>query len=106
MILEVTKNNLDNVLDNGGLTLIDFYAEWCEPCKQLMPVIEKISGDYTNNSKVTICKVNVDDESEVAVRYGIRGIPTLLFIKNGQVVDKLVRLVSEVEIKNTIDKLI
>ncbi len=76
------------VLDSDKLSVIDFWAEWCGPCRMVGPIIEELAKDY--DGKVNICKVNVDHNAEISMMYGIRNIPTILFIKNGKVVDKQV----------------
>ena len=77
-----------DVLDSDKLTVVDFWAEWCGPCRAIGPVIEELSKEY--DGKVNVGKVNVDHNSEVSVNYGITSIPAILFFKNGEVVDKLV----------------
>lgn len=76
------------VLESDKLTVIDFWAEWCGPCRAIGPVIEELSKEY--DGKVNVGKVNVDNNPEVSMNYGITSIPAILFIKGGQVVDKLV----------------
>ena len=88
MAFEFTDDNfLDSAL-NGGVSVVDFWAEWCGPCRMITPIIEDLSKDY--DGKATIGKLNVDDNPNVSMKYGIRSIPTILFIKNGEVVDKQV----------------
>ena len=89
MAKEFTDANFkEQVLDNDQLTVIDFWAEWCGPCKMVGPIIEELAKDY--EGKVNIGKVNVDHNAMISQQYGIRNIPTILFIKNGEVVDKQV----------------
>ncbi|MFI5171273.1 MAG: thioredoxin [Chitinophagales bacterium] len=89
MALEFNDGNFKTtVLDSEKLSVIDFWAEWCGPCRVVGPVIEELSKDY--DGKVNIGKVNVDFNPEISMMYGIRNIPTILFIKNGQVIDKQV----------------
>lgn len=89
MAKEFTDANFkEQVLDNDQLTVIDFWAEWCGPCRMVGPIIEELAKDY--EGKVNIGKVNVDHNAMISQQYGIRNIPTILFIKNGEVVDKLV----------------
>jgi thioredoxin 1 len=89
MAKEFTDANFKSeVLDSSKLTVIDFWAEWCGPCRAIGPVIEELSKEY--DGKVNIGKLNVDHNPEVSMNYGITSIPAILFVKNGQVVDKLV----------------
>ncbi|AEV97402.1 thioredoxin [Niastella koreensis] len=89
MALELTDTNFqDKVLDSDKLTIVDFWAEWCGPCRAIGPVIEELSKEY--DGKVNVGKVNVDHNPNVTVQYAVTSIPAILFIKNGKVVDKLV----------------
>ncbi|WP_143306123.1 thioredoxin [Chitinophaga vietnamensis] len=89
MALEFTDANFETeVLKSDKLTVIDFWAEWCGPCRAIGPVIEELSKDYAG--KVNIGKVNVDQNPQLSVNYGITSIPAILFVKGGQVVDKQV----------------
>ncbi len=91
-----------SVLQGDKPALIDFWAEWCQPCKMLAPTVEEIAGEYAD--KVLVGKLNVDDNPATATKYGIRGIPTLLLFKGGQVVQQLVGVKSKAQIKKVIDE--
>ena len=104
MALEITSNNFEElVLKNDKPVLIDFWAEWCGPCKMVGPVIDELSNDY--EGKAIVGKVNVDNEQEISSRFGIRNIPTILFFKNGEVVDKNVGLSPKKDLARKLDSL-
>ena len=89
MAHEFTDANFkEEVLDSEKLSVIDFWAEWCGPCRAIGPVIEDLSKEY--DGKVNIGKVNVDNNPQISMNYGITSIPAILFVKGGKVVDKLV----------------
>ena len=83
-----TNNNFAELLQSEKLVVVDFWATWCGPCRMLSPLLDEVEGEMSD--KVTVVKVNVDDADEIAMRYRIMSIPTLLFFKNGQIVDKTV----------------
>lgn len=87
-ILKVTNENFEEeVLKNEGTVLIDFYADWCGPCKMMVPVVEKIAEE---NPDLKVVKVNIDEEESLAIQYRVMSIPTFLVMKNGEVVNKVV----------------
>jgi len=99
MALEFTDANFQTtVLDNDKLSVIDFWAEWCGPCRAISPVVEELAKEY--NGKVNVGKVNVDQNPTLSINYGITSIPAILFIKGGKVVDKQIGAVP----KNVLDK--
>ena len=81
-----TEESFDKALAGTGLLMVDFWAEWCGPCKMLGPVIEQLAADF--DGRAVVGKVNVDDEPELAQRYGIMSIPTVIFFKDGEEIDK------------------
>ncbi|MFA6788112.1 MAG: thioredoxin [Arcobacteraceae bacterium] len=85
--IELNSTNFDATVKNG-LSLVDFWAPWCGPCRMLAPVIDELATDF--DGKANICKVNTDEEQDLAVKYGVRSIPTILFMKNGEVVDTMI----------------
>lgn len=88
MAKEFTESNFEELLQNNVAVVADFWAEWCGPCRMITPIVEELASAY--EGKVLIGKVNVDEEGDLATKYGIRNIPTVLFFKNGQIVDKQV----------------
>ncbi len=91
-----------DVLEDGLPVLVDFWADWCGPCKALAPKLEELAGEFDGRVKFT--KMNVDENRETPVKYNIMGIPTLILFKNGEVVDKLVGNHTKENIKDLIDK--
>ena len=86
--LELNDSNFDQTINSEKPVLVDFWAEWCGPCKMIGPLVEELANDY--DGKAVVAKLNVDENPEVTARFGVRNIPTLLVFKNGQVVDKQV----------------
>ncbi len=86
--IEITDSNFEEVINGDKPVLVDFWAEWCGPCKMIGPVVEELAGDY--EGKAVIGKVDVDANPVVSAKFGIRSIPTLLVFKNGEIVDKQV----------------
>lgn len=104
-IIEVNDNNFEDiVIKSSTLVIVDFWAEWCGPCKAIAPILDKISADF--GDKLIIGKVNVDLVKETPVKFGIRSIPTLLFFKEGKIVRQEVGLLSEQVLKSIINQFI
>jgi len=104
-LMEFTDSNFESeVLKSDKPCLVDFWAEWCGPCRMVGPVVEEIAKDYTEKLKVG--KLNVDDNSKTAAQYGIMSIPSLLFFKGGKVVDQIIGAVPKKQIVQRIEKII
>ena len=104
-LIEFTDDNFETeVLKSNLPVLVDFWAEWCGPCKMIAPIVEEIAGDYAG--KVKVGKVNVDFNNQVAMQYGIRGIPALLVFKGGSVANQIVGAVPKNNITQILDEVI
>ena len=88
MALQITDATIDEVLNSGKPVVIDFWAEWCGPCRMVGPIVDELAAEY--DGKVVVGKVDVDNNDEITSKFGIRNIPTILFFKDGEIVDKQV----------------
>ena len=96
MEVTITNDNFKGYAEGDKPLMIDFWATWCGPCRQMLPIVEELANEY--DGKIVVGKCNVDEADDIAMQYGIRSIPTILFIKNGEVVDKSVaKLVEKIE---------
>lgn len=103
--IHVTDIEFENtVLKSTTPVVVDFWAPWCTPCKMIAPVLEKLAAEYED--EVTIAKVNTDENPEWAMKYGVQGIPTLLFIAHGKIIDRQVGAAPAADIKTRVDKLL
>jgi thioredoxin 1 len=103
MALEFTDGNIKEVIESGKPVVIDFWAEWCGPCRMVSPLIEELAEEYAG--KVEIGKMNVDENVDTPNEYGIRNIPTILFFKDGKIVDKQVGAAQKSALKAKVDAL-
>lgn len=105
MAVEITDANFEElVLKSSVPVVVDFWAEWCGPCRMIGPIIEEMSGEY--EGKAIIGKVNVDQNPGVSAQFGIRNIPTILFVKNGEIADKAVGAVPKQQLTSKLDAIL
>ena len=104
MALKITKENYEEILGKGMPVVIDFWAEWCGPCGMNAPIVDELAEEY--DGKVIIGKCDVDSNDDIVAQYGVRNIPTLVFIKDGKQVDKHVGAASKDALKAKIDALV
>ena len=105
MTIDVNDANFEEqVVKSDKLVLVDFWAEWCGPCRMVAPILKELSEDYED--KIVVAKLDVDNNPETAGKYGIRNIPTVLFIKGGEVVDKQVGAVPKINLASKVDALL
>jgi thioredoxin 1 len=90
--IDLTDENFDSTIAEG-VSMVDFWAPWCGPCRMIAPVVEELAEEYEGRAK--ICKVNTDEQQDIAVKYGIRSIPAILFFKDGEMVDQMVGAASK-----------
>ena len=105
MAFELTDSNFqEKVLDTEGVAVVDFWAEWCGPCRMIGPIIEEMAKEY--DGKALIAKVDVDSNPEISLKYGVRSIPTVLYLKNGEIVDKQVGATSKQVLSGKLDAIL
>jgi len=96
------QNSFDKALEEGKLMMVDFWADWCGPCKMLAPLMEALDSQYAG--KATVGKVNVDEETELAIRYGVMNIPTVIFFKDGREIDRKVGVMPPAAFTQVLDR--
>ncbi len=104
MALKITDENAKELIESGKPVVIDFWAEWCGPCRQIAPIVDELAAQY--EGQVVIGKYNVDDDSELSSEFGIRNIPTLLFFKDGKLADKHVGSANKTVLENKVKALL
>ena len=101
MVVEINIDNFDKEINNGGITVVDFFADWCGPCRKMGPILEEVETELTN---VKFAKINTDNNLDVARKYQVSGLPTLMVFKNGEPVERLVGLMPKSSIITNIEK--
>lgn len=101
--IELTEQNFEDTIKDG-VVMVDFWAPWCGPCRMIAPVIDSLAAQYAGKAK--ICKVNTDEQQELAAKFGIRSIPTIYFYKNGEKVDEMIGASTEQDFKDKLDGLL
>ena len=104
MAVEITDSNWESLVAGEKPVVMDFWAEWCGPCRMIAPIVEEIAGEYQD--KIVVGKINIDENTKVTVHFGIKNIPTLLFFKGGELVDKHVGAIRKPELMEKINKLL
>lgn len=104
-VLEVNTASWDKeILQSQGVVMVDFWAVWCGPCRMIAPTVEELAKEYSG--KLKVAKLNTDENPDIASKYKIMGIPTIMFFKNGQKVDQVVGAVPKTQLKSKIDSLL
>lgn len=104
MALAVTNENLDEIMASEQPVVIDFWAEWCGPCRMVAPIIDELADEY--EGRVKVCKCDIEECSDAVARFGIRNIPTIIFVKGGEIVDKQVGAAKKSDLVAKIEKML
>lgn len=103
MVVEINTSNFDMEVCNEGVTVVDFYADWCGPCRKMGPILEEVETELTN---VKFAKINTDNNLEMAKKYQVSGLPTLMVFKNGEPIERIVGLMPKSSIITNIERYI
>ncbi len=104
MALEITKENYEAIMTSGQPVVIDFWAEWCGPCRTIAPIIEELASEY--EGRIIIAKCDVEEHDDIVAQYGVRNIPTIVMIKGGEMVDKQVGAATKSALKAKLETLL
>ena len=104
MVKEITDANFQELLAEGTPLVVDFWAPWCGPCKMMLPIVDELAAEY--EGKITVGKLNVDDNDETCSAYGIMNIPTILFFKNGELVHRQVGAIRKPDLQKLFEELL
>ena len=101
MAVQITESNFEELVNSGKPVLVDFWAEWCGPCRAITPMVEELAKEY--EGKAIVGKCDVDSNNAIAMKFGIRNIPTVLFFKNGELKDKIVGMTTKAQLAAKLD---
>ncbi len=104
MALEITAANYEEVIASGQPVVIDFWAEWCGPCRAIAPIVEELASEY--EGRIIVAKCDVEENDDIVAKYGVRNIPTIVMIKGGQLVDKQVGATTKGALKDKLEALL
>lgn len=104
MIKEITDSNIQDLLAEGKPVVVDFWAPWCGPCKMMLPVVEELAAEY--DGKIIVGKLNVDENDDTVGTYGIMNIPTILYFKNGELVNRTVGALNKTKLQELFEELL
>lgn len=104
--VELTGDNFKEITEGSKPVMVDFWAPWCGPCQITIPIIDELAKDYKSRDKVVIAKLNIDDNPEIAGKYNVMSVPTLLYFKDGKVVNHMLGVTPKEEIIKALDKLV
>lgn len=103
MALAINKDNFQELISSDKPVMIDFWAEWCGPCRMMSPIVDELSAEYAD--RAVIAKCDVEENDEITMKYGVRNIPTIIFLKGGELVDKQVGACSKADLMEKLEKL-
>lgn len=104
MALEITKENFEQLLQSELPLVIDFWAEWCGPCRAISPIVEELAEEYAG--KVNICKCDIEENDDIVMKYAVRNVPTIVFVKGGELVDRHVGSCNKAQLNAKIAQLL
>lgn len=105
-VVELTRDNFESIISGDKPVFVDFWAPWCGPCQIMLPIIDDLAANYKNKDKIVIAKVNIDDNPEIAGKFNVMSVPTLLQFKAGKVVGQMIGVTPKEELEKALDKIV